>query len=173
MRAVWLFPAHSFGLVLFSYNGIDSIDLGGRKQVLQEVYRVLRPGGCFVFSCLNRRDAAMAARWPDLTVFRRAGWSPALWMRATARLLVGGINRLRRAPMLRAGAEIAVGQIPAHNFALVTLFMSVRAAGAGIAGGGVQRGRDPCAGRDAGSGRRLPDNAGRHGITTSRASTDR
>jgi len=119
------FPDDSFALAVFSYNGIDSIDLGGRRQVLQEVFRVLRPGGCFVFSALNRRNAPAAGHWPDWTVFRDAGRSPAGWLRAIARLLVGGLNRLRRARLFRAGLNVAVGQIAAHNFSLVTLFVSL------------------------------------------------
>src|SRR6185437_14233422 len=71
-----LFPDASFGLAMFSYNGIDSVDLAGRQLVVQEVHRVLRPGGYFVFSSLNRRSAAMARRWPDWTVFRQTGRSP-------------------------------------------------------------------------------------------------
>lgn len=119
------FPDDSLGLAVFSYNGIDSIDLDGRTQVLREVFRVLRPGGYFVFSALNRRDVAVAGHWPDWTVFNDAGRSPGRWLRSTARLTLGGVNRLRRAGMLCSADEIAVGQIAAHNFALVTLFVSV------------------------------------------------
>lgn len=45
---------HSFDLVVFSYNGIDSVDGAGRMAVLASVSRVLSPDGIFLFSTFNR-----------------------------------------------------------------------------------------------------------------------
>ncbi|MGH9552457.1 MAG: class I SAM-dependent methyltransferase [Terriglobales bacterium] len=48
------FPDMSFDAVLFSFNGIDCIyPESGRIACLKEVFRVLRPGGTFVFSTHN------------------------------------------------------------------------------------------------------------------------
>jgi SAM-dependent methyltransferase len=121
------FPDGTFALVSYSYTGIDSVDLAGRQAVLREVHRVLQPGGFFVFSALNRQVASSAHRWPDWTVFANAGTSPQGWLRASARLVVGGLNRLRRLPMMRDDGAIAIGPISAHNFALVTVFTSLPA----------------------------------------------
>ncbi|XZF12580.1 class I SAM-dependent methyltransferase [Chitinophagaceae bacterium MMS25-I14] len=43
----------SFDFVLFSFNGIDSVNEDGRLQILKEVNRVLRKGGIFIFSFHN------------------------------------------------------------------------------------------------------------------------
>jgi len=47
------FPSGSFDFVLFSFNGIDSIVADDRMRVLQEVFRVLKKGGSFLFSFHN------------------------------------------------------------------------------------------------------------------------
>jgi SAM-dependent methyltransferase len=44
----------SFDIVLFSHNGLDSIDYGDRMQALGEMRRVLRPGGYLWFSTHNK-----------------------------------------------------------------------------------------------------------------------
>lgn len=48
------FVNDSFDFVLFSYNGIDYIENEGRKTALQEICRVLKSSGLFVFSSHNR-----------------------------------------------------------------------------------------------------------------------
>jgi ubiquinone/menaquinone biosynthesis C-methylase UbiE len=39
--------------VLFSYNGIDSVNNEDRGLILKECYRILKAGGSFAFSCHN------------------------------------------------------------------------------------------------------------------------
>jgi SAM-dependent methyltransferase len=52
------FDDASFSLVTFSFMGIDSVDHEGRQRILREVARVLRPGGTFWFSTLNKDGPA-------------------------------------------------------------------------------------------------------------------
>ena len=42
-----------FDIILFSFNGIDYIDLDGRQLVMKEVNRILKPGGTFLVSTHN------------------------------------------------------------------------------------------------------------------------
>ncbi len=44
------FESESFDIVLFSYNGIDHLDLVDRTTSLKEIHRVLKPGGVYFFS---------------------------------------------------------------------------------------------------------------------------
>lgn len=119
------FPDHSFRLVTFTYNGIDSVDLAGRMAILQEIHRVLVPGGYFVFSALNLGGPARDDHWLDLNVFNSAGLSPMRLLRASARFALGGLNGLRLRFRTRTAHDIAIGNVSAHNFGLITLFTSV------------------------------------------------
>lgn len=53
VRLLQEFDAGSFDLVLFSYNGMDYILHEDRQQALEEIRRVLKPGGQFIFSTHN------------------------------------------------------------------------------------------------------------------------
>jgi ubiquinone/menaquinone biosynthesis C-methylase UbiE len=46
-------PDNFFDTAVFSFNGIDIVDIEGRKAVLDTVRRVLAPGGIFIFSFHN------------------------------------------------------------------------------------------------------------------------
>lgn len=81
-----------FALVVFSYNGIDSISHEGRRQVLAEAFRVLQPGGVFWFSTLNLDGPACRRRpWQPLPPRRprsALGWLRygVQWLRAWLRV---------------------------------------------------------------------------------------
>ncbi|HUB11146.1 MAG TPA: class I SAM-dependent methyltransferase [Acetobacteraceae bacterium] len=119
------FPAGIFALVAFSYNGIDSVDPEGRRQILAEVHRVLRPRGCFVFSALNRGDTKSLPRWPDWQEFNGIGLQPARWPRAAARLVLGALNHWRNRRFAHDDGEVAIASLAAHNFALLTVFTAL------------------------------------------------
>lgn len=53
-RDLSIFDDHSFGFVMFSLNGIDYVAHDDRIRILEEIYRVLGPGGFFFFSSHNR-----------------------------------------------------------------------------------------------------------------------
>ncbi len=56
------FPHESYQNVLFSFNGFDQIPgKASRRQLLEDVHRILKPGGCFILSC--RSGLAFGKRW--------------------------------------------------------------------------------------------------------------
>lgn len=118
------FNAATFALATFSYNGIDAVDLEGRRAIMREVHRVLRPGGYFVFSALNRNGTEWLPHWPNWEVFDGAGLRPMRLVRAAAKLLLSGVNRLRWAWRRRDYGDAAIGSLAAHDFSLVTMFTS-------------------------------------------------
>ena len=55
------FDSNSFDLAWFSFNGIDYVATAGRVRILEEVRRILRPGGTFCFSSHNLRQTVETA----------------------------------------------------------------------------------------------------------------
>jgi len=66
------FANESFSFVMFSFNGIDYIHPDERQKALEEVFRVLKPGGRYAFSshnlrALNNRLPGFKMRFPQMT----------------------------------------------------------------------------------------------------------
>lgn len=61
------FPDASFDVVLFSFNGIDSINHDDRARAFRELKRVLRPGGYLWFSSHNKNQLpeVFSLQWPE------------------------------------------------------------------------------------------------------------
>jgi SAM-dependent methyltransferase len=60
-----------FDFVLFSFNGIDAVAHEDRLKILGEVGRVLRPGGCFLFSAHSMGALPLDPRKARSPRFRR------------------------------------------------------------------------------------------------------
>ncbi len=71
VRDMSMFPDEHFDFILFSYNGLDYISHSDRLKGLQEIYRVLRQGGLFVFSSHNR-DSIIKRKTPTKPWLERA-----------------------------------------------------------------------------------------------------
>ena len=52
-RSMSCFEAERFSTVIFGYNGIDEVDSNDRLLILQEIHRVLKRDGVFIFSSHN------------------------------------------------------------------------------------------------------------------------
>jgi SAM-dependent methyltransferase len=99
----------SVDIVVFSFNGIDAITTKeGRLRCLSEVFRVLRPGGLFIFSSHN---AKMLINLPS---FDNAGPLRKVWrLVRSAFKSVPFAARLVRSGAFRAGAGYYFD--PAHG----------------------------------------------------------
>lgn len=110
-----------FDLVVFSCNGIDSVDPDGRAAVMREAARVLVPGGLFVFSTFHRDWRGFSER----ASLRRIRWTPnpvRLGVRTLRYLegsLVGALRLRRFAALERREEEHAVLLHWAHDFGIL------------------------------------------------------
>jgi len=117
-RDLSLLPDADFDLVLFSFNGIDSVDPEGRLAVLSEVARVLEPGGSFAFSSFNRN-------WHGFNLSARPRPPGGSWVvnpvRMAARVVRWGIGktRERRYMVLEQRGEHAILLHSAHEFGIM------------------------------------------------------
>jgi ubiquinone/menaquinone biosynthesis C-methylase UbiE len=108
----------SIDLVVFSYNGIDSVDPEGRLAILAEVNRVLRPGGAFLFSTFHRHWSGFQ-QIPSHRSVVPASSNPLLLGLRYARYAMGAWRaRQHRLHEVREG-EHAIHLHPAHYFGIM------------------------------------------------------
>jgi SAM-dependent methyltransferase len=85
-----------FALVLFSFNGLDSVEHDDRAVILRQVRAVLASGGHFVYSTLNKRGPYFnESPWHyerDPSEGGRLRW----WVRLIARIVLGHGDVRRR-----------------------------------------------------------------------------
>lgn len=125
-RDLSAFGDGQFELVVFSFNGIDAVDLEGRMKVLREVHRVLRPGGRFLFSAHNHEGPGRREH-PQLHIpFTwnpiKLGWRGLKSIRALPRSLMNH-RRLRALNESHDGWSIA--NAGAHDFGIVVMYTTL------------------------------------------------
>lgn len=120
------FPDASFQLVTFSFNGIDAVDHEGREKILAEVYRVLRPGGVFVFSAHNREGPGHREKLSFGVSFTRNPFKLA-WRIARAAFHVPRTlrNRARIAKLGYEGDGYSIKNASAHDHGIMVYYTSL------------------------------------------------
>lgn len=113
--------AEVFDFVLFSLNGIDYINHGDRLTALREIYRVLRPGGFYMFSTHNR----------DYKGFRKLFWQEGAsfslgHLKSCLYTVAHWARHLRMRKHEVFTNEYAIVNDSAHGFSLFTYYIGIR-----------------------------------------------
>jgi len=122
-RDLSMFPDGHFDFVLFSFNGIDYVEHADRFRVLEQVVRVLKPGGVFVFSSHNLSAV------PHATFLREAfriklSRNPLRCVKAVARAGLNLFNYARNMAGQQRTEGYAIRTDPAHAFGLHTYYVT-------------------------------------------------
>lgn len=130
-RDMRCFEDGRFGFVLFSFNGIDTVNHADRLRILKEVRRVLRPGGSFVFSSHSRtayeaKEAAQARK--PLAQKLRDGRDILTKVLAAPRRSNPEVrkllNRLKNKPREERTEQYAIVNDSGHDYSLLTYYIS-------------------------------------------------
>ncbi len=122
------FDNDTFALVMFSWGGISMVDHSGRIAILNEVHRVLQPGGFFLFSTYNSKSQ----EYKKLFAFPPFSLSP-----NPIKLTVGGIkyitdvtlrvvNRIRYKRLEEISPEYSIINDICHNYSTMLYYISLK-----------------------------------------------
>lgn len=126
-RSLTEFHDHSFALIVFACNGISMVDHAGRLAILKEVYRLLAPGGFFVFSTYNRDNARYQTlfQFPYFSFTNNPVKLAARSARFFAHTAARAINRIRFKSHERRNSEYAIVNDVCHDYATLLYYISL------------------------------------------------
>ena len=119
-RKLTMFNAAQFDFILFAFNGIDYIPPADRPAVLREIYRLLKPGGNFLFSAHNIEKKITSAFSLKNLHWRK---NPISMVRNLLCYLAGIWNYLRMRRLQTYTDEYALLIDNALNYRLLTCYI--------------------------------------------------
>jgi SAM-dependent methyltransferase len=124
-RDMSAFEDGRFALAMFSFNGIDSVDYDDRRKILNEVARVLKPGGLALFSTHNLRGPGYRERLTRALQVPRTGGLLEFGIscaRVAFNFPAAAINYFRYSPLNREYDGYGVRVCAAHRFGILLTY---------------------------------------------------
>ncbi len=118
VREMSEFRDDEFDFIMFSFNGLDSINHEDRLQGLREIHRVLKQDGLFVFSSHNRKHRYAMSR-PKM----KLSMTPCKQVEQFKKFVKSSINHLRNRNHQRFEDVYAIINDVAHNYAMLTYYI--------------------------------------------------
>lgn len=112
------FADHSFDFILFSFNGIDYVSHEDRLQIFQEISRVGKPGGYFLFSSHNLQGFEH-----EFNLRKQLSYNPlTTYVKLVMFALMRFLNRSITLTQIKA-ADYMIVRDESHNFRLNTYYI--------------------------------------------------
>lgn len=127
-HAMTAVPDASVHLVLFSCNGMGMVAHDDRLLILREVFRVLEPGGVFLFSTHNQNspDHQAGFQWPEFKMSR----NPARWLvritRFSRQLLLRSVRRQQFKSLEIRTPDYSVINDVCHDYGVMLYYIGLR-----------------------------------------------
>lgn len=118
VRTMSEFGEREFDFVMFSFNGLDSINHEDRLKGLREISRVLKPDGLFVFSSHNRNHRH-AISHPKMEI----SITPCEQVGYLKKFIKSMRNHLKNRNQQQFTKEYAIINDVAHNYAMLTYYI--------------------------------------------------
>ncbi len=118
VREMSEFRDDEFDFIMFSFNGLDSINHKDRLQGLREIHRVLKQDGLFVFSSHNRKHRYAISR-PKM----KLSTMPCEQAGNFIRFFKSTRNHLRNKNLQVFNELYAIINDTAHNYAMLTYYI--------------------------------------------------
>ena len=120
------FNDNYFHTIMFSMNGISMVDHHGRLEILKEAYRLLRPGGVFLFSTYNKDNPIHKKlfRFPEFMFSFNPLKLGVRGIRYTYNLMIAMKNRFKFRKHEIHTSEYSMVNDVCHNYATMLYYIS-------------------------------------------------
>ncbi|MBL7050290.1 MAG: class I SAM-dependent methyltransferase [Nitrospira sp.] len=125
------FKDGEFDCVFFTYNAIDYVSHEDRLKMLHEIFRVLKKGGCFVFSSHNKHCLdfpGYVSLWSplhSLNPFRKFVFNPVKFASKVFAMFKGILNHLRNSKYVIHTDDYSIINDKEQIYQIMTYYISI------------------------------------------------